>query len=256
LNQIRPYKGYGPINSFNQIFSSNYNAIQASFTKHLSGGNIVNINYTWSRSLSNIGTPQSVYNLSSEYGPTVFDRTNLFNANFVYVLPFFRNEQGVTGHFLGGWQATGIISYGSGLYLTANTINVDPGGVGDLATGSAAVGTARPDVVEHPNRNAPHQLKQWFNTAAFGQVPHGEYRPGNAPVSNIPGPGYGNWDLSLFKNIKFPESVVMQLRAESFNAFNHTNFSGVATTLGNSNYGQVTGAGPARVLQLAAKINF
>jgi hypothetical protein len=48
----------------------------------------------------------------------------------------------------------------------------------------------------------------------------------------------------------------MQLRAESFNAFNHTNFSNVNTTLGSSAYGQVTDAGPARVMQLAAKIKF
>ena len=48
----------------------------------------------------------------------------------------------------------------------------------------------------------------------------------------------------------------MQFRAEAFNVFNHVNYSGVATTLGQTNYGQVTGTGPARVLQLAVKMNF
>ena len=256
LNQIRPYKGYGPINSFNQIFSSNYTGFQASFTKRFAKGNIANANYTWSKSLSNIGSPQSIYNLASEYGPTAFNRTNIFNANFVYLLPFFEDERGVVGHILGGWQTTGIISYGSGLFLTASTINVDPGGVGVLATGSAAVGTARPDEVANPNSGAPHNVKQWFNTAAFTPVPIGQYRPGNAPVMNVLGPGYGNWDLSTFKNVRFPESVNLQLRAESFNTFNHTNFSTVATSLGQSNYGQVTGAGSARILQLGAKFSF
>ena len=256
LNQIRPYKGYGPINSFNQIFNSNYNALQVSFTKRLHDGNIINANYTWSNSLSNIGTPQSIYNLEPEYGPTGFDRRSLFNANFVYLLPFYRTQAGLRGHLLGGWQVTGIISYGSGLYLTAHTVNVDPGGVGDLATGSNAVGTARPDYVSDPNRKAPHTLTQWFNTSAFAQVPAGQYRPGNDRVGNIAGPGYSDWDLSLFKNFKIYQRLNMQLRGESFNTFNHTNFSGVATTLGLTNYGQVTTAGPARVMQLAAKINF
>ena len=256
LNQIRPYKGYGPIDSFDQIFSSNYNGLQMSFTKRLSNGNIVGINYTWSRSLSNIGTPQSIYNLASEYGPTSFNRTNILNANFVYILPFFRSQQGLVGHILGGWQTTGIVSYGSGLYLTAHTINVDPGGVGILATGSTAVGTARPDLIANPNARAPHTLKEWFNTSAFTEVPAGQYRPGNAPVSNVVGPGYGNWDLSLFKNISLRNSASMQLRFESFNAFNHTNFGGVETTLGLSDYGQVTNAGPARILQLGAKLRF
>lgn len=87
-------------------------------------------------------------------------------------------------------------------------------------------------------------------------MPAGQYRPGNDSVSNIRGPGYENWDLSLFKNFRLERSAVMQLRAESFNAFNHTNFSNVNTTLGSSAYGQVTDAGPARVMQLAAKIKF
>jgi hypothetical protein len=256
LNQIRPFKGYGPINSFDERFSSNYNSLQASFTQRLAHGNIVNVNYTWSKSLSNVGTPQSIYNLASEYGSTVYDRRHIFNANFVYLLPFFESEAGIFGHLLGGWQVTGIVSYGSGLHLTAHTMNVDPGGVGVLATGSAAVGTARPDVVSDPNSGASHKVTQWFNTAAFSQVPAGQYRPGDAPPSNILGPGYGNWDLSLFKNIKTEGSTNVQLRAESFNAFNHTNFSGVATTVGQSNYGQVTSAGSARILQLGAKLTF
>jgi hypothetical protein len=129
---------------------------------------------------------------------------------------------------------------------------VDPGGLG-LLTGPAK---GRPDYISDPNRGAPHSKQAWFNTGAFAQVPSGVFRPGNSPVGDIRGPGYENWDLSLFKNFKFERSMVMQLRAESFNTFNHTNFSDVNTTLGASAYGQVTGAGPARILQMAAKFTF
>ena len=48
-------------------------------------------------------------------------------------------------------------------------------------------------------------------------------------------------------------------RAEAFNTFNHTNFvnfNGVATILGQTNFGQVTGADSARILQLALKVHF
>ena len=256
LNQIRPYRGYGPINSYNQSFSSNYNGLQTSLSKRFPGGGILNLNYTLSRALSNIGTPQTIYNLASEYGPSAYNRTNIFNASFVYVVPFFHEQHGITGHLLGGWQTTGIISYGSGQPLTAHTINVDPGGVGVLATGSSADGTARPDAVGDPNAGAPHQVKKWFNTAAFTPVPTGQFHPGDAQVSSVLGPGYGNWDLSLFKNVRVAEGAAVQIRVESFNAFNHVNFAGIATTLGQSNYGQVTGAGPARILQLGAKLTF
>ena len=75
-------------------------------------------------------------------------------------------------------------------------------------------------------------------------------------MGSITGPGYGNWDLSLFKNVKIEHGLNLQIRAESFNTFNTTNFSGVATTLAQTNYGQVTSTGPARAMQLAAKVTF
>jgi hypothetical protein len=252
LNQIRPYRGYASIATDETIFSSHFNSLQASLTHRARNGTILSLNYTFSRGLGNVGTPQNIYNLQSEYGPDPFNRTNIFNASFVYPLPFYRGQPGVAGHLLGGWETSGIISYGSGLYLTAQTIAVDPGGIG-LLNGPA---TGRPDYVSNPNQNAPHTLQQWFNAKAFQEVPSGQYRPGNDPVSNIYGPGYENWDLSLFKNVRFARSFNMQLRAEAFNTFNHVNYANVATTLGQTNYGEVTSAGPARVLQLGAKLNF
>lgn len=252
LNQIRPYLGYAAISSVQTMFSTNYNSLQVSLQKRAANGTILAANYTFSKSLGNFHIPQNIYNLQSEYGPDGNDRTNIFNASFVYPLPFLRSQQGIVGHLLGGWETTGIISYGSGLFLTAHTIAVDPGGIG-LLDGPA---TGRPDYVSNPNQGARHKLTQWFNTNAFAQVPAGQYRPGNDGVGNILGPGYGNWDLSVFKNLSLPRSVNMQFRAESFNAFNHTNFAGVQTTLGQSNYGQVTDAGPARVMQLAVKLVF
>jgi Carboxypeptidase regulatory-like domain/TonB-dependent Receptor Plug Domain len=252
LNQIRPYPGYSFISDFQYRFTSNYNGLQVSFRKRTDKGALVAVSYTYSKALSNVGTPQNSYNISSEYGPDPNERGNVFNTNFVYPIPFDVNQSGVTGRILGGWELSGIVSYGSGQYLTATTTAVDPGGLG-LLVGPA---TARPDRVSNPNSGAPHTIQQWFNTSAFAEVPAGQYRPGNDGVNNILGPGYSNWDLSVFRNIRLGEAANIQLRAESFNAFNHVNYSTVNTVLGNTNYGQVTDTGPARVLQMAAKITF
>ena len=256
LNQIRPYLGYGPINSLQNAFSSNYHALQASVRKRFHDGSLLAAHYTYSKALSNGDfNPQDTYDLQANYGPTSTDRTHVFTANFVYHLPVFRNQQGWAGHVLGGWEVSGIVSYGSGFFLTAHTINVDPAGLGILATGSGVSGGA-PDWVSNPNSVAPHTLQQWFNASAFGQVPAGQYRIGNAGIGTIRGPGYENWDLSAFKNFHLKETLNFQLRGESFNTFNHTNFAGVGTTLGQTNYSQITSAGPARVLQLAGKLTF
>jgi len=257
LNQIRPFLGYGKLLGIEPIFSSNYNSLQTALKKQFSDGSIVDVNYTWSKALTdNVQdtalAPQDTADIPAEYGPTSFNRTQVLTAHFVYHLPFFRGQSGIVHYVLGGWEPTGIISYASGKPVNPSIGGVDPGGLGLLGSAEAN----RPDAVLDPNNSAPHKLTDWFNTAAFIPVPAGQYRPGNARPGSIVGPGYEHWDLSLFKNFPLPREAVMQFRFESFNAFNHTNFDGVAANVKNSNYGQVTSAGEARVIQLAAKINF
>jgi Carboxypeptidase regulatory-like domain len=252
LNQIRPYIGYSAITTQSDIFSSNYSSLQVSLRKEIAGGGALTASYTWANAMGNANTPQNSANLAAEYARTSTDRKHVFNTSFVYPLPFYRTQQGVVGRLIGGFETSGIVSYGMGEYLTATTTGVDPGGVG-LLVGPAS---GRPDYLSNPNSGAPHSLKEWFNTAAFEKVPAGQYRPGNDRPFNILGPGYENWDLSLYRSIRLHEQAHLQLRAEAYNTFNHTNFTSVATTLGNSNFGQVTAAGSPRVMQFGAKITF
>ncbi|MES2391117.1 MAG: carboxypeptidase regulatory-like domain-containing protein [Acidobacteriota bacterium] len=255
LNQIRPYLGYGPISSTVQGFSSNYNGLQTSLTKRFQSGSLVTVNYTYSRALTNAFSPRNIYDPGAEYGPDATGRTNLLNLNFVYEVPFFAHERSVRGYTLGGWEFSGIVGFGSGQFLTVTTSAVDPAGQGLLATGASQT-SGRPDYVSNPNTNAPHTLKQWFNTAAFSAVPAGQYRQGNSRNGSVIGPGYEDLDLSLFKNFSFTESWKGQFRFETFNVLNHTNFAALSTTTSATNYGQVTSTGASRVLQLAAKITF
>lgn len=252
LNQIRPYLGYAAINAVEDIFGGNYNSLQVSLRKRVRRGLFFGANYTYSKALRDTGSPQNIYNPQADYGTDRANRTNVFNFHAIYPLPFLRDERGTIGHVLGGWSVAAVFFAGSGTFLTANTVGVDPGGLG-LLDGSAA---GRPDYISNPNTNAPHQLHDWFNKSAFAQVPAGQYRPGNDGVSNILGPGYEKWNLSVFKTFKLYHHLRMQLRAASFNTFNHTNLTGINTQLGNGNYDQATSAAQARTMQLAAKINF
>ena len=81
---------------------------------------------------------------------------------------------------------------------------------------------------------------------------------GNLPKGSIRGPGRDNWNLSMFKNFVFNEArgSMLELRFESFNTFNHTQFKDVSSTFSNSNFGQVTSTWDPRVFQLGAKIYF
>ena len=65
-----------------------------------------------------------------EYQRATLDRTHVLSTNFIYELPFFKSQQGVAGKVLGGWQASGIVVYNSGLPFSAVTSSFDAGGTG------------------------------------------------------------------------------------------------------------------------------
>lgn len=260
LNQIRPYKGYNALNTIEPWFGSNYNSLQVSLQKRFAGKSLVDVNYTWSRALTDAqsdrsSAPQNTYDTAAEYGRSSLDRKHILTADFVYELPFLRNQPGLVGRMVGGWEVSGIVSINSGLPFTATIANgIDPGGLGIL--GASAAGP-RPDQVADPNSGpGRHTFLHWFNTAAFSPVPSGQVRPGNAHRGTINGPGFQRWDLSLFKNIKVTEGSAFQFRAETFNTFNHTNFDSISTSTTSGVYGQVTATRDPRILQVGLKFTF
>jgi hypothetical protein len=102
-----------------------------------------------------------------------------------------------------------------------------------------------------------------FNTSAFRPPAVGTF--GNAAKDLFRGPGINNWDLSLFKTIPLgSERRTLQFRGEFYNAFNHTQFSGLDTTTRfdaqgrqvNERFGEFTSARASRRVQLALRLHF
>jgi hypothetical protein len=62
--------------------------------------------------------------------------------------------------------------------------------------------------------------------------------------------------MALFKHFKFTETAGFEFRAEAFNVFNHTQWSGVDNDLVSGNFLTPSGAHRARTLQLGAKLIF
>ena len=259
LNAIRPYRGYNAINSIQSWYDSRYNSLQAALRKEFKGGGFLGVNYTWSKLLTNAGTdvaaPMNTYNRQADYGLSPYDRTHVFTADFDYPLPQLKDKGKALRYTAGGWEVSGVVSASSGLPFNASdsSLGTDPGGLGFLGSSSAG---PRADQVCDPNQGAPHTIAQWFNTSCFTDVPIGQVRPGNAGRNTIRGPGFQTWTLSLFKNFAFAEHCRLQIRGESFNAFNHTNWSSIGATLGSSTYGNITAARDPRIVQLGAKLYF
>lgn len=270
INAIRPYQGWNYINALETAFDSNYHSLQVSFRKNFRGGGLLGAAYTYAKNLTDNGSdrstaPQNSYNWrEGEYGPYPGDRTHVFTMNYVYHLPFFQSTRGAARHALHGWEASGIVSAYTGQPFTVTTSGVDPAGLGLLGSSAAS---SRPDMVCNPQTNAPHtyggsaqssaQGLSWFNAACFAPVPDGQVRPGNAGRGVVRGPGFFNWDGSVFKNFAVTERVRVQLRGEAFNVLNWVNPNGFASTnITSTVFGQISSFRAPRRVQLALKLTF
>jgi hypothetical protein len=233
-NAAVPYRGY--TNIFQTKFGGNstYNALQAKLTRRFSRGLTLSADYTYSKNYDLSDSDDYIPSVRlttdpwKDWGPTGWDRPHVFNVNYVYELPDF-HATGALKHLIGGWEVTGITRFWSGTPFSvycggSNGTNSNPGsGFGALCdtAGSGSV-------------YIRHGL-QWINPAAFTEPALGTL--GNTTRNEFRGPGYSNWNISIFKNFTFTESLRLQLRLETFNTFNHTQYGGVGSTSAASNGG-------------------
>lgn len=267
LDQLRPYRGFRSIAMVQPRYDSNYHSMQVFMQHRFSGASQVNVAYTWSKNLTNSQNdrstaPQDTYDIKSEYSRAALDRRHILSINYVYELPWFDKQNDFVGKVLGGWQASGIVTYNTGLGFTAITSNFDPGGTGIINANP----TARPYLLCDPNVNAPHTPEQWFNTACFQLNPANTldtaafgYRnvPGDAQRNIIEGPPTTRVDFTLTKNIRFGERFRLQLRGEVFNILNKTNFrTFTSLNVTSTSFGVIGGARDPRTMQFGAKFYF
>jgi hypothetical protein len=268
LDQVRPYRGYRSINMITPQFNSNYHSLQTMGQRRFKESSQLNVAYTWSKNITDNQTdrstaPENSYNIRLDRGLATLDRRHVFTANYIYELPYFRNESNLKGHILGGWQFSGIVTLQSGLPFTATT-NFDAAGLGNIP---ALIAGNRPNVVCDPNANAPHTFESWIantpGSVCFQINPtSGTGFPnvvGNAGRGTIQGPPTKRVDFSTFKNFRFGETWKLQLRGEVFNIFNKTNFRGITSlaiqNLGGT-FGTISTVRDPRTIQLGAKLTF
>lgn len=257
-----PYKGYGQMEYLEFGGTSNYNSLQASLQRRFSKGLTFGAVYTWSKAMTTANSDEDFLDPSNAlimYRPASFDRTHVFAANYVYSLP------NVTKHFGGpkwlsfitdDFQISGITQFMSGAPLAPsywwNTTENQLTGSNDWGKLPIFLYVAKDGSFQTPQLGAP--TKPNWNA----------YRSG----------GMQDWDMSIFKDIKFTEARYIQLRLEAFNVFNHPNFDGKDLGFGMNSASGTTpisyspsgtfaqynsaysGVGGPRVVQLGVKFYF
>jgi hypothetical protein len=195
------------------------------------------------------------FNSGYDRGSGTLDRRHIFNASYVYALPFFSKSTNLFAHLvLGGWEVSGVTEAEKGVpqYITYTGSDV-------LGLGGGT--TNRPNLVSKVSY--PKKVGAWFSTSSFAD-PAAPWAGGsnqgfgNAGKDAVVLPGLFNWNLSLFKSIPLTsgEGPKIELRFESFNTFNHTQFQSVDANSHDSNFGAATGDYGPRTLELGGKFRF
>ena len=285
-NFYRPYPGYNGIPQ--QIFQGNssYHSLQTQVQRRFAKTILFGVSYTRSKAMdyaegdststSGEGGSNGVATYLNRkiwnYGIANYDRPNLLSFNFLWTLPKLSHV--LPSRFIktvfDDWQLSDITIMESGTPLAISmgespSINLTGGGDG-----------ARPLMVGNPN--GPHTFYNWFNAAAFAEPV--QYAGGSCPASGCPpltiantgdmstfpirGPVQNNFENALFKYFHIRERLTLVFRAEAYNTFNHTQFSGVDTTITynasgvntRASTGNLTSARDPRVMQFALRLQF
>jgi hypothetical protein len=258
-------------------FNSKYDSMQVTLNRRFSNGLQVLAAYTWSRYFDQTSSLEnSSFNFPGinpfdphdMWAPSANDAPQRFVISYTYTLPFNKlthRWRAVTD----GWNLAGIYTLQHGnpipvFDLLSTSLTCDDN-VAFFACPDRADRTGAPLGISNP-RNTPNNL--WFNPAAF-TVPAPGTGVGTASRNPLYGPGINYGDMALEKRIHIDESRYFELRFETYNTFNHTNFAnpanfGVAEEVSGAvgNIGQIfstktlTTNGEGRAVQLGAKFYF
>ncbi|MGH2510445.1 MAG: hypothetical protein ACRDHZ_23975, partial [Ktedonobacteraceae bacterium] len=240
-----------------------YYGWQNTLKKRFSHGFSLDLNYTWSKALSDgggdvgsyyqgeddSGLTQQFFNISADRGPTASDVTHYFSGDFLYRSPSLKSVGSrLLEEALGNWQISGIVTASTGLGVDITQSSSTSGQRAEYIGGNAIL---------------PHYQNtlQYLNPAAFELIPVSPLSgapiyPGNTGHGEVRQPGLWNVDFSLAKDFSLTESSKLEISGDFFNALNHTNLSGLVTSVNNSRFGRLTNTRGARIIQVSAKITF
>ncbi len=242
---------------------SSYISWQSSLRKRFAHGLSGSLHYTWGKGLSTAGgdigayyqgeadaRTQDFFNPRADRGPNTGDITHYLTGEWTYAVPRMRFvDTGVGKALFGGWMVSGIV-----LARTGVPVQLSQAGTG--------MNVARPDYNggQAKFENYRTTLK-YLNAAAFAQVPINptsriSVRPGNVGNNAFREPGAVNLNVSMNKEFALSERIRLRAGMDGFNFFNHTNLTGLVTSINNVFFGDLQNTMGARQIQLNARLSW
>ncbi len=233
--------------------------------KRLQKGFAVGANYQYGHAIDNASSVngsggsvvQDWQDLAAQEGHSVLDIRHQVSGTYLYELPFGPDRSwattGVGAHILEGFSISGSFNFTTGGWLSPGfeptSQSVECGNTTGL----------RPNLTGAPITAGGGHLREWFNTAAYAapSATNGFCNYfGNAPRDSIEGPGTVSNNMALSKTMQMGDTRSMEMRATISNVFNTVQYSGVDTTEGTPQFGQVSTVGQMRAFQFMARFRF
>jgi len=258
---------------------SHYSSLQASVAKGETHGLLFQLSYTWSHAIDTGSSFENVtgqsgargynqYQPSLNKGDSSFDARQRLVFSPVYVVPFKHGASAFSPYnlALSGWQISGIVTLATGMpydisFAGATSKSLWCDAVDDFWTCPDSPNQTGPLVSGNPRIRNSSGYGQWFTntygaTATFQPEVLGYF--GNVRRNPYHGPGINNTNALIAKDFALGanHSRYIQLRMESDNVFNHTQFNNPDGNVTDITFNQITSARAARQTQLAAKIVF
>ena len=256
---------YGENTADKSAAGSNYNALETTLRYQHRGSQFL-LSYTYAKSIdqgSSLGEQLNPIDPRQSRTISAWDLKHNFVASYTLALPFaalLHKSNRLTEE----WSLSGVTRFASGFPVTLFD-NSDNSLLGTLGNGANNYLLDTPQYLPGSlkiNTNGRNG-RPAFNTALFPEENLGQL--GNAKRRIFYGPGINNFDMALQKSLHFAESKSaesksLDLRLESFNTLNHTQFYGPASVDGQvedtQNFGKIVSAEASRLVQLAAKFSF
>jgi hypothetical protein len=251
--------------------NSSYQALSLSLQRSFTRGLLFAGHYSYSHEIDQDAAgggdadfPQNPVCLSCERSSGDYDVRHTASANAVYDLPLgagraLLSQPGILRSVFGGWQTTMVLTARTGLPVNATV---------DRSSSSTATGhntNQRPDHVPAVSMTPPHHpaANNWLDPTVFAVPADGTY--GNLGRNAVRGPGIWQADVGVGKSVSITERLSLQVRAESFNLFNRSQYGLPLADLSSiSSFGEIistvnsgpVGTGTPRQFQFMARISF
>ncbi|HTX75315.1 MAG TPA: carboxypeptidase regulatory-like domain-containing protein [Terracidiphilus sp.] len=263
--------------------SSSYHSLQANVQKNTTHGLMFTLSYTYSHamddgsSFENAGFGESSTRGYNQFAPSLnigdsaFDVRQRIVFSPIYVTPMLpgRSWHDPLNLLVSGWEVTGIVTAATGFpfdvsYAGGSADSLYCPDFTNFYACPDAPNQVAPIVKSNPRHrdpnvgSSPYVAKTSWVNEPIGEFGDTHRYPGH-------GPGINNTNLVLAKNLYFSQDrgYRLELRMETDNVFNHTQFTNPGTSWGdttltnpNSTFGYIGGTQAGRLSQLAAKFYF